>query len=313
VNFKYDEKVQIKFFDELWKLSLKLGVINNDIKISLMLVCLEFDWKRCRQNIDKFTEILKIPQNIHFFVVKGKEGKIYPNNSVFGWTGADYVDSHLLIKKYLLHFLSTLSLSLSNSSSSFVSSSVITSSKQYKEFQQYIEKDYLHKLYVEASILNGTMDVNKLSERVEDAGFIEQLNNRIDLTFVDQNQKIFHTNDEVSLTVNVKNVKKLFVHVYEINSFSYYSIEKKQIEAGVDLDGLVPGEKQEYDYSNDSPYIQRILKLTLPSLGFYLFFILTLILILILILIFFFFFFFFLFCLFFFIIYIKEKENEEYL
>ncbi len=50
------------------------------------------------------------------------------------------------------------------------------------------------------------------------------------------------------MDVNVKNVKKLIVKIFEINTTNYYRENKREISSDINLDGLVANYEQEHEY-----------------------------------------------------------------
>jgi hypothetical protein len=264
-NLQYDENVQNKYYDNLWKLAKTLGVASHGTKLGLMSACLQQDWVCGHPNRDRFMEYLKIPQNGVHFLKRDFERSTYANNDVLYDSEIFPTEPSDLIKRYLLHFLGLLTTAVASSSSSTADN--VQETSEYKKYLQYVEKNSLYQLYLEAGILNGTINIGKLSERVEYSGLIKEITDHVEIILTDQNKRIFHPDDEVTLKIHVKNVKKLFVDVFEINTYSFYNIKKKQIDESVDLDGLIAGERLEFDYSKDAPSYRRVLDLALPSLG----------------------------------------------
>lgn len=52
--------------------------------------------------------------------------------------------------------------------------------------------------------------------------------------------KHFKGDDEVKLSVDIKNIQNLSVKVFEIKTESYYIEKKKQLDITISLDGLIP-------------------------------------------------------------------------
>ena len=79
---------------------------------------------------------------------------------------------------------------------------------------------------------------------------------RIDLDFAPENQVFYKASEPVSLKVNVKNVKKLIVRVFEINTFNFYSRNLRPVDTAINLDGLAPTREQVFNY--DVPPLRRV-------------------------------------------------------
>ena len=84
------------------------------------------------------------------------------------------------------------------------------------------------------------------------SGQVKALQDRIDLDFAPVNQVFYRASDPVSLKVNVKNVKKLIVRVFELNTFNYYTRNLKPVDTAINLDGLAATREQVFNY-NERP------------------------------------------------------------
>jgi hypothetical protein len=281
INMEYESDEKKRYYEKIWELGISLDVINHGMKLSLMSIYLEYEWKNGRQNHSNFMKYLRLPQQ-NVYILRNKNNlknneSSSANRSIFGQLNISIVDPTTLIEKYLFYFISLLFLSnqttttTSSSSSSSSSSSVniknIKESEEYREYEELVDNNKLIRIYLEAGILSGVMKSSDLSERIEDADFIKEITNRIEITLTDENKTVFHPEDDVTLSLHIKNVKKLYVNIYEINTFTYYSLEKKEIDMSIDLDGLIANEKMEFDYSKDFPSVRRTLNLPIPSLG----------------------------------------------
>ena len=62
---------------------------------------------------------------------------------------------------------------------------------------------------------------------------------QVELEFAPSNRSYYAVADElVTLQVLVKNVKKLLVKVFEINTTTYYRENKTELSSDINLDGL---------------------------------------------------------------------------
>ncbi|MCB1282683.1 MAG: hypothetical protein KDB18_14265, partial [Salinibacterium sp.] len=69
----------------------------------------------------------------------------------------------------------------------------------------------------------------------------------------------------VSLEVDLKNVPTLLVKVFEIDAVAYYSAERREIDATLELEGLMPTAESTLSFE-DQPFLRRREKIDLPAL-----------------------------------------------
>jgi hypothetical protein len=94
----------------------------------------------------------------------------------------------------------------------------------------------------------------------------EALKQRVDLQFAPQNPRFFGANESVALDLRIKNVGTLIVNIYEINAFNYYRGNLTEIDAGIDLGGLVATHAETVTY--DTPPLRRVRRtFDLPQLA----------------------------------------------
>ena len=63
----------------------------------------------------------------------------------------------------------------------------------------------------------------------------------------------------------VKNVPSLMVKVFEINTTNFYRTQKREVDTGVNLDGLVANAEKVYTY-NEAPFRRVSRKFDFPQL-----------------------------------------------
>ena len=58
----------------------------------------------------------------------------------------------------------------------------------------------------------------------------------------DFNKKIFSHGEEVKIFIEMKNIQKMEVKIFEILTENYYLNFKKSFDDNMDLDGMIPNE-----------------------------------------------------------------------
>ena len=92
------------------------------------------------------------------------------------------------------------------------------------------------------------------------------LQERVELTWSGANAKTFDADADVSLALDVKNVKRLRVAVYVLDPFAACRILDGEAKADLDLDAAVPTFARTVDCSAFAPVVRHTVKLDLPEL-----------------------------------------------
>lgn len=74
------------------------------------------------------------------------------------------------------------------------------------------------------------------------------------ITLSEKNKKKFNVDEEVVLTVKVKNIKNIKVKVYELNLEKQYLEDSKEIEDTINLNYLEPTFSFIYEHENTNTY-----------------------------------------------------------
>jgi len=127
----------------------------------------------------------------------------------------------------------------------------------FKEYEPYVDSDYLKDAFAETKIVNGLGDQERLYAMLTPERY-RQLKERIDLDFAYTNKMSFGPDEPVTLDVYVKNVESLILKVYEINALNYYLATSRELDTDINLDGLVANEERVFKY-DDVP-LRRVLR-----------------------------------------------------
>ncbi|OYP37290.1 hypothetical protein [Rhodopirellula sp. MGV] len=122
------------------------------------------------------------------------------------------------------------------------------------EYTRYLQPDFVRRVFARTKLMSGVTNEQPYFEMLS-AGERKELRDKVELTFAPQNPTRFASEDTTELLVDVKNIDKLVVRVYEINSLAYYRTHQETLDTDVDLDGLIPTHEQTIEY--DRPTIVR--------------------------------------------------------
>ncbi|MBI4879216.1 MAG: hypothetical protein HY812_06095 [Planctomycetes bacterium] len=116
----------------------------------------------------------------------------------------------------------------------------------YEPYAEYVREDYLAPLFAETKILAGSGDMERWYSLLGDPARYEALRDRVEIEFPPTQKTAFVAGEPVSLEVDLKNVGTLLVKVFEISALNYHLEEGKEVDASINLDGLVANEEQSH-------------------------------------------------------------------
>jgi len=135
----------------------------------------------------------------------------------------------------------------------------------YARYVPYLRVEVLRRIFAETKILYGVGDPERWSAMLDDPAAYEALVRRVEIEFAATQPERFAVDEAVALDVDVKNVGLLLVEVFEIDALGIYAETGEEIDASLDLDGLVAHEAATYTW--DAPPHRRVRRrLELPSL-----------------------------------------------
>lgn len=237
VNWMADRDAHRDYLDRLWEFASGLGPAFNSLKANVLFRRLDFDRHEGNYDRDRFFEYLKLPRQV-FYVHPQLLRQVRSNDQIAN-LGADYrqtariapiYSDEELVRDYLHHFL--------------------VDATDYDEFKPLIREDYLRTQFATVKILNGMGDVERWASMLTPQQYQELLQ-RVDLDFALTNEEFFDDGDPVKIDLYTKNIDKLIVKVFEINTFNYYRKFQREIDTNISLDGLVPNSEQTFDYDNN--------------------------------------------------------------
>lgn len=137
-------------------------------------------------------------------------------------------DDSSLVRRYLEHFLKT--------------------EETVDRFAKWLDRGFLESILIETKILYGIGNSStwyaKLNPQQQ-----RELKDRVELRFTESSQVFYQPSDSVKLTVDIKNVPKLIVRIYQLNPRNIYRKQGRGPSTDVDLDGLVANAEQTLEYA----------------------------------------------------------------
>ena len=228
-NYKKDDKKEeIKALTEIKLLLFKNNYQNNSSTKELLLILLKLNSDLNFYNWDLFIEYISSPLNenneIYFLDEKTKSPINENENISFDFIEEEYpniIDKEQeIIENHLRYYL-------------------LQDKNNINKFDKYFNKAYLNKFYAKTYFYKGVEDpefLNMLSQ--------EELNNLMNETILklrnSENKEIFKIDEEVVILLEIKNIKNLYLKIYEINTENYYYTLRKEVDEAVPLDGIIP-------------------------------------------------------------------------
>lgn len=132
-------------------------------------------------------------------------------------------------------------------------------------FGECLEAQWLGRVFAETKLLAGQGDAERWLAMLGDRAAAEALRQRVELEFAPTQRTVYGPDDAVTLQVAVKNVPTLLVKVFAIDAFRYHVEKQREVDASIDLDGVVANHEATYTYPE--PPIRRVLRtFELPQL-----------------------------------------------
>jgi predicted transcriptional regulator len=139
-----------------------------------------------------------------------------------------------------------------------------TTENEVAKYFRFIDSNYLNKLFAETKITLGSGDTEEYFSMLTPQE-VTAIKEKTEISFALTNPEVFMPEDKVNLDIELKNVEKLIVKLYQINTSNYYKQQKNQISSSLDLDGLVANH-EEIKTFNHAPQIRHKATLNFPQL-----------------------------------------------
>lgn len=133
-----------------------------------------------------------------------------------------------LIRRYLEHFLQ--------------------SDDKLERYSKWLDRGFLERVLVETKILYGIGNSSEWYAKLN-ASEQKDLRDRVELKFAPISKTHYVSDDPVQLMLDIKNVPKLIVRLYQLNPRNIYRRTGKPVSSDIDLDGLVANAEQTMEYT----------------------------------------------------------------
>lgn len=243
-DWRHDSKLARAYSDRLLHFVRKLSPAHNSLKANVIYHRLVLDRSLGTYDSALFLEYLQLPRQQPYMskiMLEGDAGRRFAADLNADFSAAmpfaPVRGDESLVRSFLLHFL--------------------TAADAPREFEPYINDEYLRAVFAEAKITAGLGDADRWASQLSPEAF-RQLKERVDIDFAFTNPTWFAASEPVRLDVHLKNVSTLVIKVFEINTVNYYRTHQRDISTDINLDGLTAN--AERTHASAEPPLRRISK-----------------------------------------------------
>ena len=251
VNWQSEPNQREAQLQTLWQFAQRLAPAHNSLKAHVLYHWLRHDLSQGVVSPERFAAYIRLPRNsapvaedyrkrfANQAIAYVNHGHIYP-------TGLPAVgDDGGLLRACLEHFFAT--------------------EDSVAVYAEFLDERWLSAVLAETKILLGQGDMERWYSLIDDPRQIEALEKRVEITFPPTQPSHYAANDPVRIDVDTKNVPTLLLKVFVIDSYRYQVEKQKEVDATIELDGLVANYEETHDYSE--PALRRVRRsFALPQL-----------------------------------------------
>lgn len=252
-NLASSPEVREAYLERSWKFVSTLAPSFTSLKTHLLYQRLVHDRALGKENGKRFLTYLALPRNVSYLNSDWRKDK----EVAWGHAadlGRDFRkvttlppvrgSDEKLVKDYLLFLLKD--------------------APDSKKFAPYLRESWLRSVFAEAKITHGIGKPADWASLLSPSKF-QALKDRVDIEFDPTSREIYPLNDEVTLKVHLKNVPKLIIKVFEVNTLNYYRNRNDEVSTDIDLDGLVANDVEVHEYP-DAPQRRVLREFKIPAL-----------------------------------------------
>ena len=132
-------------------------------------------------------------------------------------------------------------------------------------YSGYVDVDFVKAVEAETDLVMGRPSA-EVDTSVFTADKFREIQNRVELKWSNANPRVFAADDKVSLAIDVKNVLKMRVAVFELDAASACRAANGAVAADIDLDCAVPTFERTMEFASQPSVLRHRETLSLPEL-----------------------------------------------
>ena len=250
VDLDHDRDAQRAYLDQVQSLVNRLGPVFNSLRAQVLYHRLRLDLETGQVDEDLLRNYLQLPRRLTYVAPRIYERARNQETVDLGASTELELSSPAsdeeLVRACLGH--------------------ILADSDSFDTWSNYVVEPWLRRVFVEARVLAGRGDTGQLLRLVNDPSWVDELRNRVEIRFpIESRREQFAADEPVRLHVEVKNAPTVEVKVFEIDTFNYCSIRDENVDASIDLDGLIANDRKTLTFDRNPLQRQRR-TLDLPQL-----------------------------------------------
>ncbi|WLE95183.1 MAG: hypothetical protein QTN59_10835 [Candidatus Electrothrix communis] len=256
VNWQADEQEHAAYLQRLLAFADHLGPAQNSLKANIIYNQLAFNLGQGILDDALFLRYIQLPRPVPYinqsWLQRGKhrDAQVNLNASYQQQIDLEPIsDDEQLVRRHL--------------------AALLKDAPDFKKFTEYIEYNYLKRLFAEVKLVNAGDDQGDPEQwyaLMDDPALVKRLRDRVDIEILPENRTYLELDNKVALQVALKNIKDLTIKVYTINTTGYYRQKGTEITTAIELDGLVPNQQRIKQYSQP-PMLRHRETLAFPELS----------------------------------------------
>lgn len=135
----------------------------------------------------------------------------------------------------------------------------------WRPWAEVLDADVARRLFAESRLLAGAGDPQELLPLLGGAAEAEALRARVELAFAPTQPARFGPRDPVHLELDLKRVPSLRLRIFEIDAFNAYAASGREIDAALELDGLLANHERRVDFDDPGPLRRVRRRIELPE------------------------------------------------
>ena len=239
-DWRLDPAARVAQLTRLWAFAQRLSSAHNSLKAHVLFHWLQHDLSQGAPDKDRFLAYIRLPrrsghpaeQHLRRYQ---RSDEFVDATSNFTTGLAPIGDDEALVRACLEHFFA--------------------SEDGYAAYAEFLDVDWLKAVLAETKILLGQGDMERWYSLLPDPSYLDRLEHRVEIEFARTSRTSFGAGDPVRLEVDVKNVPTLLVKVFAIDSYRYHTEKQREVDASIELDGVVANSEQTFTYTE--PPVRR--------------------------------------------------------
>jgi hypothetical protein len=239
-NWRLDPAERLQHLERLQAFVQRLAPAFNSLKAQVLYHRLQHDLQQGSPDRDRFLAYIRLPRREANAAEQHLRRHTRP--AEFVDLGADFGtllprigDDTTLVRRHLEHFFAT--------------------DDSIAAFSDFLAADWLERVLAETRLMLGLGDQERWYAMLRDPAAVEEIERRVELDFAPTSRTRFGADDAVRLEVTTKNVPTLVLKVFAIDSHRYHIERQRDVDAAIELDGVVANHEETFRY--DEPPMRR--------------------------------------------------------